>query len=83
MILRITISVLVLVEGLCQLHILVHENDGEDLPGPVCLVALCLVEVQTGMETYFTCESSSCYRSDPFKPPFKTGIVSATCFCND
>lgn len=65
-VLRITVSMLVLVEGLCQLHILVHENDGEDLPGPVCLVALCLMEVQTGMETYFTCESSSRCQCDPF-----------------
>ena len=48
---------LVLIDGLRQLHILVHEDDGEDLPGPVCLVALCLVEVQTGMEAHFTCKA--------------------------
>lgn len=45
-VLRIAVSVLVLVDGFCQLHVLVHENDGEDLPGFVCLVALCLVKVQ-------------------------------------
>lgn len=71
-ILRITVSVLVLVEGLCQLDILVHENNGEDLPGLVCLVAICLVEVQTGVETYFTCKSSGHWRCNPVKPPFKT-----------
>lgn len=53
--LRIAVSVLVLIHGLCQLHVLVHEDDGEDLPGPVSLVAVCLVKVQAGVEADFTC----------------------------
>lgn len=49
---------LVLIDGFCQLHILVHENDGGDLPGYVCLVAICLVEAQAGMEAHLTYVSS-------------------------
>ncbi len=53
--LRIAVHVLVVVEGLCQSHVLVHEHDREDLPWPVCLVPIGFVKVQAGMEAHFTC----------------------------
>ena len=56
--LRFTVPVLVLSKRLkivCQPHVLVHENDGEDLPGPLCLVALCLVKVQARVEAHLPC----------------------------
>ena len=51
---RITIHVLILIDGLSQLHVLIHKNDGEDLAGLVGLVALSLVEVQAGVEAHLT-----------------------------
>ena len=53
--LRITVHVLVVVEGRCQSHVLVHEHDCKDLPRPVCLIPIGFVEVQAGMEAHFTC----------------------------
>ena len=46
---------LVVIEGLCQGHVLVHEDDCENLPRPVCLIPISFVEVQAGMETHLAC----------------------------
>lgn len=61
---RITVHVLVLIDGLGQLHVLVHEDDGEDLSGPVCLVALSPVEVQAGVEAHFTYAAQRCLSAE-------------------
>ncbi len=53
--LRIAVEVLVVIDGLCQSHVLVHEHDCEDLPRPVCLIPIGFVKVQAGMEAHFTC----------------------------
>ena len=53
--LRIAVEVLVVIEGLCQGHVLVHEHNCENLPRPVCLIPISFVKVQAGMEAHFTC----------------------------
>ncbi len=55
---RIAVAVLVLIDRLCQGHVLVHEDDGEHLSRPACLVAIGLVEVETGMEANLACSAS-------------------------
>ena len=53
--LRIAVSAVIECVSFCQSHVLVHEYDGKDLSGFVCLIALRLVEVQAGMKADFTC----------------------------
>ena len=53
--LRIAVSAVIERVSFCQFHVFVHEYDGKDLSGFVCLIAVRLVEVQAGMKADFTC----------------------------
>lgn len=55
---------LVVVDRLCHDHVLVHEDNGEDLTGRICVVGCSLVKGPPRVEADFTCAMNS-----PIKNP--------------
>ena len=55
----VMIKTLVVVDRLCHDHVLIHEDDGEDLSGSICVVGCSLVKGPARVKTDFSCVMDS------------------------